>query len=85
MFKKGNQYGKGRPKGSQNKAPNRDELISLLNRIINEFTDEFDALTNDEKLRILNTFRHLWKMEIENVYPIENNEIRISIVGRDDE
>ncbi len=46
MFKEGNQYGKGRPKGSQNKAPNRDELINLLNRIINEFTDEFDALTN---------------------------------------
>lgn len=85
MFKEGNQYGKGRPKGSQNKAPNRDELVNLINRIIDEFTIEFDALTNDEKLRILNTFRHLWKFQIENTLPIENNEIRISIIGRDDE
>ena len=85
MFKEGNQYGKGRPKGSQNKAPNKEELIKLLNAIVLDFSVKFDQLTMDEKLRILNTFRHFWRMEIENTYPIENNEIRISIVGRDDE
>jgi hypothetical protein len=83
MFEKGNTYGKGRPPGSQNKTPNKDELIKLLDAIVKDFSLKFDELSNDDKLRILNAFRHLWRMEIENVFPVDN-EIKIKIMERDE-
>jgi hypothetical protein len=83
MFKKGNTHGKGRPLGSQNKVPNKDELIKLLNAIVEDFSIKFDELSTDDKLRLLNAFRHLWRMEIENVFPVDN-EIKIKIIERDE-
>lgn len=80
MFKHGNTYGTGRPLGAQNKAPNRDKLIVLLNKIVDEVTSDYDQLNRDEKLNIIRTFKHLYTTyEFEQVQ-IENNTIRVEIV-----
>jgi len=80
MFQVGNTHGKGRPPGSPNKSPNKEELILLLNAIVKDFSMRFDELSVDEKLKILNTFRHLWKVEIYPAnWPPVDNEILIKI------
>jgi hypothetical protein len=80
MFKQGNTYGTGRPLGAQNKAPNRDKLISLLNRIVDEVSADYNQLNRDEKLNIIRTFKHLYTTYDFEQPEIENNTIRVEIV-----
>lgn len=70
----------GRPVGSKNKTPDRQKAVELLNRIIDDLTASFDELTRDEKIKLLQVFRHLFESNItitETQYP---NEIRVNII-----
>lgn len=70
----------GRPPGSPNKAPNRQKAINLLNRVIEDIEESFDQLTTDEKIKLLQIFKHLF----ESHYPVTEtqnpNEIRVNII-----
>jgi hypothetical protein len=70
----------GRPQGSKNRIPDKDKAIDLLNRIIEDLTSSFDELTRDEKIKLLQVFRHLYETNItisENEAP---SEIRVNII-----
>ena len=49
MFTQGNTYGTGRPKGALNKAPKREQICELLNTILDEFINDYDTLTKEDK------------------------------------
>ena len=63
MFTKGNNYSKGRLKGSKNKAPNRQDLIKVLDEITKDLFTNYQGLELKDKLQILNTFRHLYILD----------------------
>ena len=83
MFTQGNTYSTGRPKGSLNKAPKREQICELLNTILDEFINEYDTLTKEDKLQILRTFRHLWRHEQSEPMHIPDNEIKVRIIQPD--
>lgn len=83
MFQHGNTYGTGRPKGALNKAPKREIICELLNNILNEFTNDYDTLSKEDKLQILRTFRHLYRYEIPNNTLVNDNEIKVRIIQPD--
>lgn len=78
MFKTGNTYGKGRPLGAKNLLPNRATAVELIDTIIQDIQSNYDQLEMEHKIRILNTFRHLYINEIPTI-EIPNNEIRVTI------
>ncbi len=78
MFTKGNNYSTGRPKGALNKAPKREQLCDLLNSILNDFINDYETLTKEDKIQILRTFRHLYKFE--NSSEVIDQEITIKII-----
>lgn len=78
MFTTGNNYSTGRPKGALNKAPNRERLCNLLNSILNDFENDYETLTKEDKINILRAFRHLYKFE--NDAPAQEQEITIKII-----
>ena len=78
MFSQGNTYGKGRPLGAKNLLPNRQTAIELIDTIIQDIQSNYDQLEIEQKIRILNTFRHLYLNEIPTM-EIPNNEIRVTI------
>jgi hypothetical protein len=78
MFTKGNNYSTGRPKGSLNKAPKREQLCDLLNSILSDFINDYETLTKEDKIQILRTFRHLYKFE--NSSEVIDQEITIKII-----
>jgi hypothetical protein len=80
MFTKGNNYSKGRLKGSKNKAPNREGLIQLLDRITNDLFANYENLELKDKLQILNIFRHLYQFDNSIQNDINNNEITVKII-----
>jgi hypothetical protein len=80
MFTQGNTYGKGRPAGSLNKAPKREQICELLNTILSEFINDYDNLTKEDKIQILKAFRHLWRHEYDSIAPIPDNEIKVRII-----
>jgi hypothetical protein len=80
MFTQGNTYGTGRPKGALNKAPKRDQICELLNTILDEFINDYDTLTKEDKLQILRAFRHLWRHEQSEPITIQDNEIKVRII-----
>jgi hypothetical protein len=84
MFTKGNNYSNGRPKGSKNKAPNRTELIKVLDEITNDLFTNYKGLELKDKLQILNTFRHLYILENSIQAEILNNEIIVKIIQPDE-
>ena len=63
-FAKGHKHGKGRPKGSKNKLPDRALLIELLDTIIDDLATNYDKLTTNQKIRILQHFNALYKEEV---------------------
>ena len=78
MFSQGNTYGKGRPLGAKNLLPNRATAIELIDTIIQDIQSNYDQLEIEQKIRILNVFRHLYLNEIPPI-EIPNNEIRVTI------
>lgn len=78
MFSQGNTYGKGRPLGAKNLLPNRQTAIELIDTIIQDIQSNYDQLEIEQKIRILNVFRHLYLNEIPSI-EIPNNEIRVTI------
>lgn len=83
MFTQGNTYGMGRPKGALNKAPKREQICELLNTILDEFINEYDTLTKEDKLQILRAFRHMWRHEQNELLSIPDNEIKVRIIQPD--
>ena len=78
MFTQGNTYSKGRPLGAKNLLPNRQTAIELIDTIIQDIQSNYDQLEIEQKIRILNVFRHLYLNEIPSI-EIPNNEIRVTI------
>ena len=78
MFSQGNTYGKGRPLGAKNLLPNRAAAVELIDTIIQDIQSNYEQLEIEQKIRILNVFRHLYLNEIPPI-EIPNNEIRVTI------
>jgi hypothetical protein len=78
MFSQGNTYGKGRPLGAKNLLPNRQTAVELIDTIIQDIQSNYEQLEIEQKIRILNVFRHLYLNEIPPI-EIPNNEIRVTI------
>lgn len=78
MFSQGNTYGKGRPLGAKNSLPNRQTAIELIDTIIQDIQSNYDQLEIEQKIRILNVFRHLYMNEAP-IIEVPNNEIRVTI------
>jgi hypothetical protein len=70
----------GRPPGSTNKVPNRQNAINLLNRVIEDIEDSFDQLTIDEKIKILQIFKHLFESHYSISETQNPHEIRVNII-----
>lgn len=79
MFSQGNTYGKGRPLGAKNLLPNRQTAIELIDTIIQDIQSNYEQLDMEHKIRILNTFRHLFSTNENLSFEIPNNEIRVTI------
>lgn len=79
MFKANNTYSKGRPLGSRNLAPCKKTTIELLDMIVNDITANYEVLDIDTKVRLLNTFRHLWITNEIQVVDIPDNTIKVNI------
>ena len=84
MFRAGNTYGKGRPSGSRNISPDRKQTIILLNKIVQDLSDNYDILDLDYKAKLLNTFRHLWITQEHELIDIPDNTIKVNIVSCQD-
>jgi hypothetical protein len=70
----------GRPVGSQNKTPDRQKAVELLNRIIEDLSSNYELLNNEEKLKLLSVFRNLFESSLlirESTIP---NEIKVNII-----
>ena len=78
MFSQGNTYGKGRPLGAKNLLPNRATAVELIDTIIQDIQSNYEQLEMEQKIRILNVFRHLYLNEAPSI-EIPNNEIRVTI------
>ena len=78
MFSQGNTYSKGRPLGAKNLLPNRATAVELIDTIIQDIQSNYEQLEMEQKIRILNVFRHLYLNEIPPI-EIPNNEIRVTI------
>jgi hypothetical protein len=52
---------KGRPLGSKQKLPQRESLCELLDRITDDFTENYSTLTTAQKIRILSSFTQLYQ------------------------
>jgi archaellum component FlaC len=82
MFTKGNSFGKGRAIGSKNTLPSRKEIVSLIDTIINDLTINYELLTTQEKLQLLNCFKSLYHSEYslttQDIFP--DSEIRVNII-----
>ena len=81
-FLPNNRYSSGRPKGSKNALPSRKEIVSLIDTIITDLTTNYELLTTQEKLQLLNTFKSLYSNDIvlttQEIFP--DNEIRVNII-----
>ncbi len=76
-FTKGHNLSKGRPVGSLNKAPNKEKLIQLIDRLTDSISNEFDNLSIKEKIHLLSSFKNLY-----NIEEVSNNtEIRPVIIN----
>ena len=56
QFKEGNTFGKGRPPHSKNKI-NRETLFKLLDRITEDFEENYKDLTTNQKIKLLTSFK----------------------------
>lgn len=51
----------GRPKGAKNKAPNKRQLIKLLDKIVDDLNENFHKLTTYQQIKILSSFVKLYE------------------------
>lgn len=70
----------GRPIGSQNKTPDRQKAVELLNRIIEDLSSNYELLTNDEKLKLLSVFKNLFETSLLIKESNVPDEIKINII-----
>ena len=56
-FEKGNQFGKGRPKGSRNAVANQEKLIVFIDKILESMELELESLTIDQRIKILSAYK----------------------------
>lgn len=50
----------GRPKGSKQRLPDREQLCELLDRITADLVNNYDSLTMNQRIRILSHFGSLY-------------------------
>ena len=80
-FEVNNKYGTGRPKNSRNKLPDRNQICELIDLIVSDFQQEYDKLTVNEKIKILEVFRNLFSNNlITYEQNIPDNEIKVTII-----
>ncbi len=80
-FEVNNKYGSGRPKNSRNKLPDRNQICELIDLIVSDFQQEYDKLTVNEKIKILEVFRNLFSNNlITYEQNIPDNEIKVTII-----
>lgn len=80
-FELNNKYGTGRPKNSRNKLPDRNQICQLIDLIVSDFQQEYDKLTVNEKIKILEVFRNLFSNNlITYEQNIPDNEIKVTII-----
>lgn len=56
QFQEGNTFGKGRPPRSKGKL-NRETLFKLLDRITEDFDENYNDLTTNQKIKLLTSFK----------------------------
>jgi hypothetical protein len=54
----------GRPKGSKQRLPDRDNLCELLDMITSDMVTNYDKLTTSQKIRIMTSFTPLYQDSI---------------------
>lgn len=80
-FELNNKYGTGRPKNSRNKLPDRNQICELIDLIVSDFQQEYNKLTVNEKIKILEVFRNLFSNNlITYEQNIPDNEIKVTII-----
>jgi len=70
---------KGRKVGSKNKLPNNDLVVNLINVIITDLHDNYNKLTTNQKIKILNVVKH--KLIIEDIRENEFQPVNIVYLG----
>jgi hypothetical protein len=70
---------KGRKVGSKNKLPNNDLVVNLINVIITDLNDNYNKLTTNQKIKILNVVKH--KLIIEDMRGNEFQPVNIVYLG----
>jgi len=81
QFKLGNS---GRPLGSKQKQPKRDELIKLCEYILSDLYENKEALTTNDKLRILTIYKGLFEDSTPGEVQAERN-ITVTIVNSNED
>jgi len=81
QFKQGNS---GRPLGSKQKQPKRDELIKLCEYILSDLYENKEALTTNDKIRILTVYKGLFEDSTQNEIQAERN-ITVTIVNSNED
>ncbi len=80
-FEVNNKYGTGRPKNSRNKLPDRNQICELIDLIVSDFQQEYEKLSVNEKIKILEVFRNLFSNNlITYEQNIPDNEIKVTII-----
>ena len=76
QFQEGNKFGKGRPPHSKNKI-NRQTLFNLLDRITEDFEENYNDLTTNQKIKLLTSFKAYYVEERSrvNIQGTEANSI----------
>lgn len=57
-FQKGNDYGKGRPKGSPNQI-NKADCVKLVNMLLEDLTTNYHTLNTYQKLRLFGFMQNI--------------------------
>jgi hypothetical protein len=70
---------KGRKVGSKNKLPNNDLVVNLINVIITDLHDNYNKLTTNQKIKILNVVKH--KLIIDDIRENEFQPVNIVYLG----
>jgi len=70
---------KGRKLGSKNKLPNNDLVVNLINVIITDLHDNYNKLTTNQKIKILNVVKH--KLIIDDIRENEFQPVNIVYLG----
>ena len=81
QFKQGNP---GRPLGAIQKQPKRENLIKLCEYILGDLYENKEALTTNDKIRILTVYKGLFEDSTQNETTAERN-ITVTIVNSNED